>query len=236
MAALDQFAGFAAFRAELPDLIGLKRGFPEIDIRIGIATGDVVVGSIGSEQTRNYTVIGDTVNLASRIEGANKTYGTRVLISEATNHLAADMLETREIDSVVVVGKTEPQRIFELLGRKGAPTSRRSTPIDARNLSGSGTALPLSHATRRARYFSNASLSSVSPPHLPSGMASGRWWRSRHRGAASGLPKKPLVPRTLHRMSDIGPGLPFSATQPSLWEWLFLVASRCGAVAPTNIS
>jgi adenylate cyclase len=57
--------------------------------------------------------------LGSRLEGANKTYGTRVLISEATNDLAADILETREIDSVVVVGKTEQQRIFELFGRKG---------------------------------------------------------------------------------------------------------------------
>jgi hypothetical protein len=75
-----------------------------------------------------------------------------------------------------------------------------------RHLLGSRIASPLSHATRRASCSSNASLSSASPPYLPSGMASGRWWRSRHRGAAaSGLPKKPLVPRTLHRMADIGP-------------------------------
>ena len=124
-AALDQLAGLAAFRAELPELIGIKRGLPDIDMRIGIATGDVVAGSIGSEQTRNYTVIGDAVNLASRLEGANKTYGTRVLIGEATNRLAADSVEAREIDTVLVVGKTDPQRIFELLGRKGEVAGER---------------------------------------------------------------------------------------------------------------
>ncbi|MGO8918145.1 MAG: adenylate/guanylate cyclase domain-containing protein [Stellaceae bacterium] len=129
-AALDQLGALVAFRAELPEVTGLKRGFPEIDLRIGIATGDVVVGSIGSEQTRNYTVIGDTVNLASRLEGANKTYGTRVLISEPANRHAADSVETREIDTVLLVGKTEPQRIFELLGRKGDVAAERLTLRD----------------------------------------------------------------------------------------------------------
>jgi len=131
LAALEQIAGLTAFRAELPDLTGLKRGFPEIDLRIGIATGEVVAGSIGSEQTRNYTVIGDAVNLAARLEGANKIYDTRALITEATNQLVADAVETREIDTVRVVGKAEPQRVFELLGRKGEVARERLELRDA---------------------------------------------------------------------------------------------------------
>jgi len=130
-AALDQLANLDSFRAELPELIGFKRGLPNVDIRIGVATGDVVVGSIGSEQSRNYTVIGDTVNLASRLEGANKTYGTRVLVTEATHQIAADRYELREIDRVLVIGKTEPQRVFELLGRKGEVAGERLRLRDA---------------------------------------------------------------------------------------------------------
>lgn len=97
LAALDQLASIPSFRAEFPELTGFKRGLPEIDVRIGIAISDVVAGNIGSEQTRNYTVIGDTVNLASRLEGANRTYGTRALVSEAANRFIADLMETARL-------------------------------------------------------------------------------------------------------------------------------------------
>ena len=117
--ALEQMSRLAQFRRMLPDIMGLRKGLPAVHIRMGIATGDVTVGTIGSETSKGFTVIGDTVNLASRLEGANKEYGTTILINEDTWRLAADAVEARELDSIRVVGKTEPVRVFELLGRKG---------------------------------------------------------------------------------------------------------------------
>ena len=119
MAALDMLERVASLRAEFPELLGVRSLPISFDIRIGIATGDALVGSIGSELMMSYTVMGDTVNLASRLEGANKVYGSRILVSEATVAGAATAIETREIDRVVLLGQTEPQAVFEIMGRKG---------------------------------------------------------------------------------------------------------------------
>lgn len=116
IAALDQMARLEAFRAWLPEMFSARDSVPVVNVRMGIASGEVTVGNIGSETSRGYTVIGDTVNLASRLEQANKFYGTRILASEATRTLAGDMLAFREIDSLRVAGKLEPVRVYELLG------------------------------------------------------------------------------------------------------------------------
>jgi class 3 adenylate cyclase len=122
LAALDMLDGVVPLRAEFPELLGVRSLPISFDIRIGIATGEALVGSIGSELMMSYTVMGDTVNLASRLEGANKLYGGRVLVSAATVAGADDAIETREIDRVVMLGQTHPQAIFEIIGRKGELT------------------------------------------------------------------------------------------------------------------
>ncbi len=118
-AALAQITACGVLRAQLPELTGLRRDLPVMDLRIGISTGEMIVGNLGSETTRSFTVIGDSVNLGSRLQDINRIYGTKILISETTEALVRDSVLTREIDSITVKGKTEPARVFELIAMDG---------------------------------------------------------------------------------------------------------------------
>ena len=118
-AAQAQLVAIDTLRRELPDITGLRRDAPVIDLGIGICTGEVVVGNIGSENTRSYTAIGDTANLAARLERANRVYGTQILLSESTARAIGSRFEMREIDTIFVKGKIETTRVFELMSAAG---------------------------------------------------------------------------------------------------------------------
>jgi adenylate cyclase len=119
LAAIAHRDAVAALRPELANILGFRRNLPELTVRIGLATGDVVVGTVGAPTAKSFAAIGDIMSLASRLEGVNKVYGTTMIIAEETRRLAQHAIETRELDIVVVAGKSEPVRIFELLGRVG---------------------------------------------------------------------------------------------------------------------
>jgi class 3 adenylate cyclase len=123
LAACDMTGRVPSLRKQLPELLGMRSMPADCDIRIGIATGDVLAGSIGSELMMSFTVMGDTVNLASRLEAANKLYGTRILISQATAAALDGSLELREIDLLTVVGQSAPQAVFEVMGQRGELTN-----------------------------------------------------------------------------------------------------------------
>lgn len=112
-AALDCAAAMTALRADW-----VRRGLPEMNVRIGVNTGRMVVGNIGSPDRLNYTVIGDPVNLASRLEGMNKDYGSAILISEHTWEAARYDIVARRLESVKVKGREQSVGIYELLAMR----------------------------------------------------------------------------------------------------------------------
>jgi adenylate cyclase len=121
-AALEMIAALEPLRVEFA-----ARGWGELDMGIGVNTGTMIVGNLGSRDRLAYTAVGDPVNVASRIEGLSKEYGVHIVIGEATRQAAGDAFEYRFLDLVAVKGRAEPLQVYELLGRAGhVPPERRA--------------------------------------------------------------------------------------------------------------
>jgi adenylate cyclase len=107
----------------------VAEGLPARTYRFGINTGDVVVGNVGTASRLKYTLIGDNVNLTSRLEQANKYLGTQILISEETYSHIKDQLVAREIDIIRVVGRSKPVTVYELLSEKGGLDANKARSL-----------------------------------------------------------------------------------------------------------
>jgi len=122
LAALEQQARVNELQPALREEFGF-----DLHVRMGINSGIVTAGNMGSNRRFQYSVMGDAVNLAARLEPANKDYGTRILIGNETRALAGDAIEVRLLDRIIVAGKTHPLNIFELLGASGTVEDDRRT-------------------------------------------------------------------------------------------------------------
>lgn len=111
----------AAARLDVLCASWAARGVPAPSYRMGLHTAELVAGEIGSQERGTYGIVGDGMNLASRIEGMNKFYGTRILISDATRVRAGDEFVVRELDVVRVVGRRTPVKVFELIAHGSRP-------------------------------------------------------------------------------------------------------------------
>lgn len=131
LACLEMRPAFAKIEDEISQITGLRKNTPKFHVRMALATGDTLIGTIGSATTKSFTVIGDTVNIASRLEGVNKVYGTDLIVNEDCYRLAEVDVEAREIDLLTVYGKTEPVRIYELLSLVGQLDSTTAQLRDA---------------------------------------------------------------------------------------------------------
>ena len=125
-AALESLRRLGVFRDDL-----IRRGLPEIDMRIGVNTGMAVVGNMGSERRFNYTALGDPVNEASRLEGINKAYGTRIIVAEPTWAVVSDRMFGRVVDFMRVKGKERPVRIYEVMAHRGDETDAQRSVAGA---------------------------------------------------------------------------------------------------------
>jgi len=108
-----------------------EKGLPEFRTRYGIHTGLALVGSVGAEERLQYTAMGDTINLASRLEGINKQYGTTILASESTMELCRNAIRFRPLGTTTAKGRAAVVQLFEVIGVEDAPTAAPHAPASA---------------------------------------------------------------------------------------------------------
>ena len=139
-------------------------GRPELRMRIGLCTGRAVVGNMGSKNRMDYTMMGDTVNTAARLEGVNKVYGTYTMISDTTFRGVSKNIVVRELDAINVVGKKEPVTVYEPIGYSGEVSQAQVDMIDKY---ADGLSAYKNRDWNRAIIFFNAALA-IDPTDGPS--------------------------------------------------------------------